>query len=80
MGSAWSPEEENQGVIPSVMDELFTRVEHEPNTDFTIKVSFVEIHKVCSRCCSVSIGLSCSTAGLMQWPQVHPCSSYPWIY
>jgi hypothetical protein len=51
MGSAWSPEEEhnNQGVIPNVMDELFTRVEHETNTDFTIKVSFVEIHKVCAR-------------------------------
>lgn len=46
MGSAWSPDEDNQGVIPSVMDELFTRVEHEPHTDFTLKVSFVEIHKV----------------------------------
>lgn len=46
MGSAWSPEEEVEGVIPSVMDELFTRVETESSTDFTIKVSFVEIHKV----------------------------------
>lgn len=50
MGSAWSPEEEAQeGVIPTVMDELFSRVESEPNTDFMIKVSFVEIHKVCRR-------------------------------
>lgn len=52
MGSAWSPEEDNQGVIPSVMDELFTRVEHETSTDFTIKVSFVEIHKVRNSSCN----------------------------
>lgn len=57
MGSAWSPEEENnnQGVIPNVMDELFTRVEHETNTNFTIKVSFVEIHKVRVPCNNSSV-------------------------
>ncbi len=54
----------NQGVIPSVMDELFSRVEVETNTDFTVKVSFVEIHKVGSArgtCTS-----SCSTVELQQ--------------
>jgi hypothetical protein len=46
MGSAWQPEEGNEGVIPNVMDELFTRVDTTHHTDFTVKVSFVEIHKV----------------------------------
>jgi hypothetical protein len=46
MGSSWSPDLESQGVIPSVMDEMFTRIEAESNTDFVVKVSFVEIHKV----------------------------------
>ncbi|WIA39358.1 hypothetical protein OEZ86_005467 [Tetradesmus obliquus] len=45
MGSSWSPDLESQGVIPSVMDEMFTRMEAESNTDFVVKVSFVEIHK-----------------------------------
>jgi hypothetical protein len=48
MGSSWSPDLESQGVIPSVMDEMFTRMEVESNTDFIVKVSFVEIHKVCN--------------------------------
>jgi hypothetical protein len=46
MGSAWSPDMTTTGVIPSVMDELFSRVDGTTNTDFTVKVSFVEIHKV----------------------------------
>eukprot|EP00775_Hariotina_reticulata_P005026 gene5026-5268_t len=45
MGSAWSPDMTITGVIPSVMDELFSRVDSTTNTDFTVKVSFVEIHK-----------------------------------
>jgi hypothetical protein len=49
MGSSWSPDLESQGVIPSVMDEMFTRIEVESNTDFIVKVSFVEIHKVCRK-------------------------------
>jgi hypothetical protein len=52
MGSSWSPDLESQGVIPSVMDEMFTRIEVESNTDFVVKVSFVEIHKVRSEHCS----------------------------
>lgn len=47
MGSAWSPDASSQqGVIPSVMEELFGRVDCCTSTDFTVKVSFVEIHKV----------------------------------
>lgn len=49
MGSSWAADMENQGVIPSVMDEMFSRIDAATNTDFTVKVSFVEIHKVCLR-------------------------------
>jgi hypothetical protein len=58
MGSAWQPEADNAGVIPSVMDELFTRMELAQHTDFTVKVSFVEIHKARDR-----LQRGCSTCG-----------------
>jgi len=80
MGSAWSPEEDNQGVIPEVMDELFSRVESEPNTDFAIKVSFVEIHKVhttCSGCwaaaslCPLTVSAAPAAGSAMAFGQQH---------
>ncbi|KAF8064520.1 KIN4A [Scenedesmus sp. PABB004] len=45
MGSSWSPDDRGGGVIPSVMDELFARIDEARDTEFTVKVSFVEIHK-----------------------------------
>jgi hypothetical protein len=47
MGSGFTPGEEASGVIPQVMEELFSRVSSTQGIDFTVRVSFVEIHKVC---------------------------------
>ena len=51
MGSAFSPGgADSQGVIPAVMEAVFCRIaEAPPDLDFTVRVGFVEIHKV--RCC-----------------------------
>lgn len=51
MGSSWSPDSGSddaapcRGVIPAVMDDMFARVQADTSTEFSIKVSFVEIHK-----------------------------------
>jgi kinesin family protein 4/21/27 len=51
MGSAFAPGRAQQGVIPQAMELLFTRIAREAeNADFTVRVGFVEIHKVRSRC------------------------------
>ena len=47
MGSGFTPGEQASGVIPQVMEELFSRVTCSQGVDFTVRVSFVEIHKVC---------------------------------
>jgi hypothetical protein len=46
MGSGFTPGEESKGVIPEVLEELFGRISSTPDTDFTVRVSFVEIHRV----------------------------------
>ena len=38
-----------QGVIPKVMQDIFQRIAAARDTDFTVRVGFVEIFNVCSR-------------------------------
>lgn len=50
MGSAFTPGGDARGVIPSVMETIFDRVgAAQRDVDFTVRVGFVEIHKVCGR-------------------------------
>lgn len=50
MGSAFTPGGEARGVIPSVMESIFARVTAAPkDIEFTVRVGFVEIHKVGKR-------------------------------
>lgn len=46
MGSAFAPGGAPRGVIPRVMDAIFERVAASTHTDFTVRVGFVEIHRV----------------------------------
>lgn len=47
MGSGFTPGGPGRGVIPEVMDELFARVAAgKEGVDLSVRVSFVEIHKV----------------------------------
>jgi hypothetical protein len=47
MGSGFSPGGPARGVIPEVMEELFARIEAgKEGSEFSVRVSFVEIHKV----------------------------------
>jgi kinesin family protein 4/21/27 len=47
MGSGFTPGGPCRGVIPEAMEELFARVEAgKEGVEFSVRVSFVEIHKV----------------------------------
>jgi len=46
MGSAFTPGGGSRGVIPKVMDTIFSRIEATEGIDFTVRVGFVEIHTV----------------------------------
>jgi hypothetical protein len=70
MGSAFSPGgADSQGVIPAVMGAVFCRMAEAPaDIDFTVRVGFVEIHKV--RCCWLLGSSSCTSAYRQhQWQQ-----------
>ena len=47
MGSAFAPGGGGRGVIPRVMDTIFTRIESATDTMTTVRAGFVEIHTVC---------------------------------
>ena len=46
MGSAFTPAGNTQGVIPKVMDGIFQRIALSKDAEYTVRVGFVEIHKV----------------------------------
>ena len=46
MGSAFAPGGCARGVIPKVMDTIFSRIESAEDTAITVRVGFVEIHTV----------------------------------
>lgn len=46
MGSSYNSDGSRAGVIPDVLSSIFSRVAATRNAEFTIRVSFVEIHKV----------------------------------
>lgn len=46
MGSAFTPGGGGKGVIPRVMDTIFSRIEGMPETVMNVRVGFVEIHTV----------------------------------
>ena len=46
MGSAFTPGGNSRGVIPRVMDTVFSKMGATQDTDFTVRVGFVEIHTV----------------------------------
>ena len=46
MGSAFTPGGNTQGVIPKVMDSIFERINGSKDAEYTLRVGFVEIHKV----------------------------------
>jgi len=45
MGSAFCPGQQAEGVIPSVLDQIFDRIKTMPLVECTVRASFVEIHK-----------------------------------
>ena len=47
MGSAFAPGGGGRGVIPRVMDTIFSRIESATDTITTVRAGFVEIHTVC---------------------------------
>ena len=46
MGSHFSPPEKPKGVIPDVLGSMFGRIFSETETEFSLRVGFIEIHKV----------------------------------
>jgi hypothetical protein len=46
MGSAFTAGQEAHGVIPNVMESIFSRIAATKDAEFTVRVGFVEIHKV----------------------------------
>ncbi len=46
MGSAFTPGGNTQGVIPKVMFSIFQRINSNKDAEYTVRVGFVEIHKV----------------------------------
>lgn len=46
MGSSFHPGYSSDGVIPRAMDAIFGRVARSQDTALTIRVGFVEIHRV----------------------------------
>lgn len=46
MGSEYRPNGRCNGVIPDAINAIFSRVESSRDCEFTVRVSFVEIHKV----------------------------------
>ncbi len=46
MGSAFQPGITSSGVIPNVMETIFNRIASTKDAEFTVRVAFVEIHKV----------------------------------
>ena len=82
MGSAFSPGCEPSGVIPHVMDAIFSRITRAPrDVDFTVRVGFVEIHKVQL----LSAGSRhiwgvwhCVRAAAGRWPAASTCKAVPW--
>lgn len=46
MGSAFQPGVASDGVIPNVMNTIFSRISTTKDAEFTVRVAFVEIHKV----------------------------------
>lgn len=58
MGSAFGVEASKaDGVIPSAIDTIFARIASNSNTDFAVRVGFVEIFTVS---CSVQQTLKCA--------------------
>ena len=46
MGSAFTPGGNTQGVVTKVMDSIFQRIGSSRDAEYTVRVGFVEIHKV----------------------------------
>lgn len=47
MGSQFTPHERPKGVIPDVLVSMFDRIFSTPDVQYTLRVGFIEIHKVC---------------------------------
>ena len=60
MGSAFTPGGNTQGVIPKVMDSIFERITCSKDAEYTVRVGFVEIHKVSACCNSICKLRSCA--------------------
>ena len=46
MGSQFTPNEEPRGVIPDALNSMFAKIEAAADTTFSMRVGFIEIHKV----------------------------------
>ena len=46
MGSQFTPHERPKGVIPDVLVSMFDRIFSTPDIQYTLRVGFIEIHKV----------------------------------
>ena len=72
MGSAFTPGGSTQGVIPSVMDDIFMRIGSTKDADYTVRVGFVEIHQVNRMSAYITVAASqTSQQQKPMWP-VHP--------
>lgn len=61
MGSAFTPGGCGRGVIPKVMDTIFSRIEAASDTVTNVRVGFVEIH-------TVSLPLHCPHTHMYRLP------------
>ena len=62
MGSAFTPGGSTQGVIPSVMDDIFARISSTKDADYTVRVGFVEIHQVTKMSACITVASSQTAA------------------
>lgn len=69
MGSAFQPGVASNGVIPNVMNTIFNRISTTKDAEFTVRVAFVEIHKVNSNLTVLQRGalLDMCAGGRLSW-------------
>ena len=75
MGSQFIPNEEPRGVIPDALNSMFTKIAEAKDTSFSMRVGFIEIHKV-----RPSSRIPCQTITPAQArPTAHPVMTSSWL-
>ena len=76
MGSAFTPGGSTQGVIPSVMDDIFARISSTKDADYTVRVGFVEIHQVNRVSACIALASPQTAAQQPRGRYIHPETTY----